>query len=345
MPLLIRRAAFAQTWADAHKEEIEEKYARQEIEFLEDREEDNWAPLFAIAAVAVPKRFEELKQIAIRLGNAKNSLDVDDSYAIRLLSDIRDIFISTELKRIGTNQLLSSLKAISESPWEDLTPPKLARTLRPFNISSRQLWTDRKRNMRGYEHADFKPAFESYLSPVKLLEGLETALLSGATGDSGFSIGEMGRQHADVPENKIHRDAVVGLLLDAGANINARGWSGETALFSLDESAVRELIRRHADLEARNEFGETPLIETVAGSIADILIKAGANVNARDKDGKTALIGAAESNYVDKLEVLVKAPGIRLEERDNDGETALIRARANNLPASVAVLVAAGATQ
>jgi uncharacterized protein len=173
----------------------------------------------------------------------------------------------------------------------------------------------------------------------------QTALLSGATGDSGFSILEMGRPHADIPEDKIHRDVVVGLLLDAGAHINARGWFGETALFSLEENAVRALIRRHADLEARNDFGETPLIETVSGSMADILIKAGADVNARDKDGKTALIRAAENNYVDKLEVLVKAPGIRLEQRDNDGKTALMRARAKNLPASVGVLVAAGTTQ
>jgi uncharacterized protein len=173
----------------------------------------------------------------------------------------------------------------------------------------------------------------------------QTALLSGATGDSGFSIGEMGRPHADIPEDEIHRDVVVGLLLDAGARINARGWFGETALFSLEEDAVRELILRHADLEARNDFGETPLIETVSGSIANILIKAGANIEARDKKGKTALIRAAENNYVDKLEMLVKAPGIRLDQRDNDGETALMRARAKNLPASVGVLVAAGATQ
>jgi uncharacterized protein len=173
----------------------------------------------------------------------------------------------------------------------------------------------------------------------------QTALLSGATGDSGFSIGEMGRPRAEVPDESIHRGAVVNLLLAAGADIDAHGWFGETALFSLDEDAVRELIRHHVNLEARDNYGQTALIDTVSDSIAEILIRAGSDVNAKDKDGKTALIGAAEYNYVDKLKILVKAPGIRLEERDNKGETALMKATAKNLQDSVRVLVSAGATQ
>ena len=68
----------------------------------------------------------------------------------------------------------------------------------------------------------------------------QTALLSGATGNSGFGILEMGRPHADISEDAIHRDVVVRLLLNAGARINAHGWFGETPLFSLEESAVRE---------------------------------------------------------------------------------------------------------
>jgi ankyrin repeat protein len=172
----------------------------------------------------------------------------------------------------------------------------------------------------------------------------QTALLSGATGDSGFSIGEMGRPHAEIPDESIHRDAVVDLLLAAGADIDAHGWFGETALFSLDEDAVRKLIRHHVNLEARDDYGQTALIDTVSGSIAEILIRAGSDINAKDKDGKTALIYAAENNYVDKLKVLVKASGIRLEERDKKGETALMKASAKNLQDSVRVLVSAGAT-
>jgi hypothetical protein len=159
-----RRAALTRLWADAHRKQIESGYLNQPLDFLEDREADNWAPLFAIAAVAVPDRANELKQIAMRLGKAKNALDVDDSDNLRLLSDVRRIFTKNKVNRISTSELLSELQRTDESPWGELTQYKLARTLKPFGISSRQLWI-RERNVRGYEHADFEPVFESYLSP------------------------------------------------------------------------------------------------------------------------------------------------------------------------------------
>jgi Protein of unknown function (DUF3631)/CHC2 zinc finger len=158
-----RRAALAQVWAAAHRKEVEAEYLNQTIEFLEDREADNWAPLFSIAAVAVPYRLEELKRAAIRLGSAKNALDVDDSDSVRLLSDLRQVFSSRDSKAVSTDRLISKLKSLDESPWEDLTPIKLARTLKPFNVSSRQLWIN-ERNIRGYQLDDLKPVFDSYLS-------------------------------------------------------------------------------------------------------------------------------------------------------------------------------------
>jgi DNA primase len=159
-----RRATLTEVWANAHKTQVEAAYANEELDFLEDREADNWASLFSIAAVAVPDRFEELKQIATRLGAAKNALDIDDSYSIRLLSDIQQVFALRKLKRISTQDLIYRLKLMGESPWEDLTQFKLARTLKPFGIASRQLWIS-ERNVRGYEYSDLKPAFDSYLAP------------------------------------------------------------------------------------------------------------------------------------------------------------------------------------
>jgi len=173
----------------------------------------------------------------------------------------------------------------------------------------------------------------------------QSALLSATAGDAGFAIEDMGRGRAEIPEEAIHRDAVVKMLLDAGADINAHGWDGDTALFSLEDEAVSELLRHHVDIEARNEYGETALIETVSDSIADLLIKAGAKVNARDKKGQTALIKAAEFNHVAKLRVLLKAPGIGLHLRDSHGNTALMLATKKQNEDCVRALIAAGATQ
>jgi hypothetical protein len=104
-----------------------------------------------------------LKRIATRLGSAKNVLDVDDSDALRLLSDVRQIFTTPVVNRIGTSELVSRLQRMEESPWGDITQFKLARTLRSFGVSSKQLWIN-ERNIKGYEHDDLKSVFESYLS-------------------------------------------------------------------------------------------------------------------------------------------------------------------------------------
>ena len=99
------------------------------------------------------------------LGIAKNALDVDDSDALHLLSDVRQIFSTNNLKRIGTSQLIFRLQHIEEGPWGEINQFRLARTLRSFGVSSRQLWI-RERNVKGYEHDDLKPVFDSYLPPV-----------------------------------------------------------------------------------------------------------------------------------------------------------------------------------
>ena len=66
-----------------------------------------------------------------------------------------------------TAQLIFKLKNEFDNHWGDeLTPVKLARILRPFGISSRQLWVNES-NKHGYHVSDFKSAFERYLLPEK----------------------------------------------------------------------------------------------------------------------------------------------------------------------------------
>ena len=169
-----------------------------------------------------------------------------------------------------------------------------------------------------------------------------TALLSAASGDQGFAIVDMGRQTSRIPHT-VKRDLVVRMLIEAGADVNAHAWFGDTALFSLHEDAVKELLAHHVDIEARNNNGDTALIETVSGKIADLLIKAGANVNAVDKDGHTALMRAAKRNYVDKVSVLIKSPDIQLNLQDPTGQTALSIAQKEKNAECVHILTSAAA--
>jgi hypothetical protein len=151
------------SWAEAHKEQVAKVYSKQDLDFLRDREADIWEPLFAIAAVAVPERIEELKNIALHLSSQKELLDADDSQGIQLLSDIRSIFAGSSRDSIPSADLVKRLQKHAANHWaEDFSQTKLARLLRPFGITPQQLWLD-EGNIRGYRREDFEPTFERYL--------------------------------------------------------------------------------------------------------------------------------------------------------------------------------------
>ena len=152
---------------ESSREEIARVYEESpSLLFLEDRDEECWAPLFAICAVLDSARLEELKQAAIHLTKAKASDDADDSLQLRLLNDIRDVWGNAEGK-VFTRDLLDRLRGVEDGPWSEecpMTPRKLARRLRQFKVLPREVRIADIHG-KGYVRDELEAAWLRYLQP------------------------------------------------------------------------------------------------------------------------------------------------------------------------------------
>lgn len=124
-------------------------------------------------------------------------------------------------------------------------------------------------------------------------------------------------------------------ILDSGVDVNARNeGSRETALMTTagggNLETVRLLIERGADVNAKSVEGGTALlvaIEQHNEDVVDYLLAHGANANDKlsVEPGLTALCMAAQRGYLRILKALLDA-GADPEKRAGDGSTALVNA-------------------
>jgi ankyrin repeat protein len=135
-------------------------------------------------------------------------------------------------------------------------------------------------------------------------------------------------------------------LLDKGADVNARDEDGNTALIiaiSFGNIDVAEmLMKRGADVNARNKSRETALMATASTyfynpSIVKMLLDRGADVNARAEDGVTALMLAVRNNLIDTVKSLL-ARGVDVSAKDDNGDTALASAEEDGNPLIINLL-------
>jgi ankyrin repeat protein len=105
------------------------------------------------------------------------------------------------------------------------------------------------------------------------------------------------------------------------------------------------LLKKGADPNARDQYGETALIAAASWSYRDtvvVLLRHGADVNAKSNDGTTALIFASSRNDPTIVRMLLRR-GARVNTRTRDHKTALYYARKNDLNSNVLLLTKAGA--
>jgi hypothetical protein len=103
------------------------------------------------------------------------------------------------------------------------------------------------------------------------------------------------------------RAECVRLLAQAGANVNARDNEGNTPLHETFLTDVEEeLLKLGADVNARNKDGETPIFTTVDNDAIPLFIEHGADLTIRNNKGKTVMDAAKEKGPL-RQEALRKA--------------------------------------
>jgi ankyrin repeat protein len=137
------------------------------------------------------------------------------------------------------------------------------------------------------------------------------------------------------------------LLCDAGAHLETRDDFGSTALniaaLSGRIKAVEFLLSRGADVNSKADRGDTALMVASRDgrtALVKILLKARADVNIATETGATALMVAADD--ADLVELLLNA-GAKIDAVDKKGWTAMCYARKEKQSNKLKVLLAHGA--
>ncbi len=127
-------------------------------------------------------------------------------------------------------------------------------------------------------------------------------------------------------------------IQSSGIDLDAQDRDGHTAMIAAvrrgKTDVLRVLVEAGADINARGNHGKSPLIECVSGFLRDqhrqeillLLLKSGADPNIRDEWGRTALHYASMLDRATDAEILVlhqANPAIK----DNEGKDSKIEAR------------------
>ena len=136
-------------------------------------------------------------------------------------------------------------------------------------------------------------------------------------------------------------------LIASGADVRAASPAGVTALHwaVTDIAKTRMLLDSGADVNAVSQLGRTPLIIAAAahdsGDVVRLLLSKGANVNASDTTGITALIAAASADNFDVATMLLAhGADVHAKARAGEPSTALMNAAVNGNARLVAALLA-----
>jgi ankyrin repeat protein len=134
--------------------------------------------------------------------------------------------------------------------------------------------------------------------------------------------------------------------LDARAKLKDGTTALHYAAHQGDVELAAQLIKAGADVNARNDYGSTPMQEAASradAALLSLLLKSRADVESPNDEGETALMTVARTGNVEAAKVLLKA-GAKVNATESwRGQTALMWAAAQGNPDMVRLLLKAGA--
>jgi Protein of unknown function (DUF3631) len=155
----------ARRWADDHLEELRAAEPATPEE-LDDRAQDNWRPLLAIADAAGGEWPVRAREAALLLSGAATRVD-DEGPSVQILADIRQVFADEKTDQLASATIIERLTALEDRPWTEwrngkpLTPRGVAELLRPFGIRSGTVRVGGG-TPKGYKLEDFCETFAAY---------------------------------------------------------------------------------------------------------------------------------------------------------------------------------------
>lgn len=137
---------------------------------IQDRDADVWEALLAVADLAGERWAKAARESAVTLVTASHARK--PSLGILLLADLKKVFDSHIEDKLATEDILSSLNKMDESPWgsirrgEPMDSRSLANRLGKYGIGSKPQ-RDGERVFKGYSRAQFEDAWKRYVPTVE----------------------------------------------------------------------------------------------------------------------------------------------------------------------------------